>query len=285
MFEKVLVPLDGSPRAEAALPPLSWLADASTAEILLLQACPLRPVAAFEAAPLMPIGIDEARAYLEAVAARLRNDGLRVRPLLREGEAADSILDAAAEEKASLIVMSSHGRSGLARFVFGSVAEKVLRASNTPVLVFPAFEAPRRSPPRRILVPLESDQAAHGLVPPLTALARRGNAHVTLLHVAAEAADEAPFLQAVAAALAAEGVEGAAALRQGDPAAQILEVARELRADLLAMSTHGRRGPSRWVFGSVTEKVLRAARTPLLVLRNAPVPDVVARAEATSWKE
>ncbi len=285
MFDRVLVPLDGSPRAENALPPLSWLADRPALEILLLQACPLRPVAAFEAAPLMPTGLDEARTYLEAVAARLRNDGFRVRPLLREGEAAESILDAAAEEKASLIVMATHGRSGLARFVFGSVAEKILRASNVPVLVFPAFEPARREAPRRILVPLEGEEAAHGLVAPLTELSRRGRAHVTLLHVADEPVTEAPFLQAVAASLAAEGVEGAAALRHGDPAAQILESARELRADLLAMSTHGRRGPSRWVFGSVTEKVLRAARTPLLVLRNAPVPEVVARAEATSWKE
>ena len=289
MFDRILVPLDGSPRAEAALPPLAWLARPESSEIILIRACGLRPVGAFEAAPLLPMHVDEARAYLELTAARLRADGHRVRTLVREGEAAESILDAAAEEDATLIAMSTHGRSGLARFVFGSVAEKVLRASPTPVMIFPAFSPPRRQPPQRILVPLRNDETARALVPAVVELARRnGDSRVILLHVTdrGEQPDPcAPFLQAVAASLASEGVEGGALVLDGDPACRILETAYAEDADLLVMAARGRRSPSRWIFGGVTEKVLRAAGPPLLIVRDAPVSRFITSAKSAAWKE
>jgi nucleotide-binding universal stress UspA family protein len=281
MFERILVPLDGSRRAEAILRPLDWLATSPASEILLTRACPLRPVGAFEAVALMPADVEEARGYLERVAADLRAQGRRVRTLLREGPAAEAILDAAAEEKATLVVLSTHGRTGFSRFVFGSVTEKVLRASPTPVMVFPAFAPFRPEAPRQILVPLESDETASSVVPLVTDLARATKARVLLLH----AGKEASFLQSAAASLAAEGVEGAAHVVHGEPAAGILETASDCGADLLVMATHGRRAPSRWVFGSVTEKVLRAATSPLLVVRMAPIPKAVATAEASDWKE
>lgn len=288
MLDRILVPLDGSPRAEAALPPLEWLAPAASGEILLVRACPLRPAGAYEAAPLLPVGVDEAREDLERTAARLRAEGRRVRTLVREGDAAEAILDAAAEEGATLVLMSTHGRSGLARFVFGSVAEKVLRASPVPVMIFPAFSPPRRQPPKRVLVPLRNDETARGVAPAVVELARRGDARVILLHVTrrGEVPDPcAPFLQSVAASLASEGVEGSALVIEGDPASRILETLHEQDVDLLVMAARGRRGPSRWIFGGVTEKVLRGAGAPLLVVRDAPVSRVIDSAKSAAWKE
>lgn len=285
MFERILVPLDGSKRAEAALAPLDWLAVSPTSEILLTRACALRPVGAYEAVALMPADVDEAREYLERVAADLRARGRRVRTLLREGPAPESILDAAAEENASLILMSTHGRTGFPRFVFGSVTEKVLRASPVPVMVIPAFATIRPEGPRQILVPLESEETAASVVPLVTDVAREARARVLLFHTEAKGSRTSSFLRSAAASLAAVGVEGAAQVVDGDPASRILEAAAESVADLLVMATHGRRGPSRWVFGSVTEKVLRAATSPLLVVRIAPVPNVVAMAASTCWKE
>ncbi|HEX7901849.1 MAG TPA: universal stress protein [Planctomycetota bacterium] len=288
MLDRILVPLDGSPLAETALPPLAWLAPSASSEVVLARACPLRPVGAYEAAALMPVDVEDARDYLERTAARLRAEGHRVRTLIREGEAAESILDAAAEEGATLVLMATHGRGGLARFVFGSVAEKVLRASVAPVMIFPAFSPPRSQPPTRLLVPLRSDEAARGLLPAVVELARRGGARVTLLHVAApgEPADPgAPFLQAAAASLAAEGVEAGALVLGGDPATRILETVGDADVDMLVMAARGRRGPSRWIFGSVTEKVLPGAGAPLLVVRDAPVSRVIAWAKSAAWKE
>ena len=288
MLDRILVPLDGSTLAEAALPPLAWLAPSESSEIVLVRACPLHPVGAYEAAPLLPVGVDEARDYLELTAARLRAEGHRVRTLVREGEAAESILDASAEEGATLVVMSSHGRSGFARFVFGSIAEKVLRASPVPVMIFPAFSPPRRQPPQRILVPLRNDDTARGVVPSIVELARRGETRVILLHVThrGETPDPcAPFLQSVAASLASEGVEGSVLVLEGDPASRILETTHEQEADLLVLAARGRRGPSRWIFGGVTEKVLRAAGAPLLVIRDAPVSRFIASAKSAAWKE
>lgn len=284
MFDRILVPLDGSRRAEGALAPLDWLGR-EAGEILLTRACPLRPVGAGEATILLPVDREEARDYLERTAAGLRAQGRRVRILLREGEAAAAILDAAAEEEASLIVLSTHGRTGLPRFIFGSVAEKVLRASPVPVLAFPAFSAAAPEAPRRLLVPLESEDTCAGVVPAVASLAKSTRARALLLHVTEPGRPAGDFLQAAAASLAAEGVEGAAHVVEGDPASEILEASREFGADLLVMATHGRRGPSRWVFGSVTEKVLRSASSPLLVLRLAPLPKAVASASAACWKE
>lgn len=284
MFERILVPLDGSRRAENALPPLDWLASRN-GEILLVRSCPLRAVGAVETPVFVPEGLGEARDYLERTAATLRAQGRRVRTLLREGDAPGAVLDAAAEENADLLVLTTHGRTGLSRFVFGSVAEKVLRASPAPVLVFPAFAPAQPEAPRRILVPLESEETSVGVVPALVALARAGKARVLLFHATQEGRPTGDFLQAVAAGLAAEGIEGAAHATEGDPASSILEASRAFEADLLVMATHGRRGPSRWVFGSVTEKVLRAASSPLLVVRLAPLPRAVAAAAATCWKE
>jgi nucleotide-binding universal stress UspA family protein len=287
MFQKILVPLDGSSRGEAALHPLRWLAH-DGAELLLLRACPLRPTVAFEAAPWVAENRAEAKAYLERVAASLRKRGLRARPLLHDGPAAESILDAAAEEDVDAVALATHGRTGLARFVFGSVTEKVLRAATTPVAVFPSFGPARTTAPERILLPLEGPEPVRGLTPLVVELARRGSARVTLLHVTPEGESgdpAAPFLQEVAAGLAAEGVEGGVVLLQGDPASKILDFAREESVDLMLVPARGHRGPSRWLFGGVSEKLLRGAASPLLVVREAPVPGPIASAQTAVWKE
>lgn len=138
LIERILVPLDGSKMAETILPHVEYLARLTKAEVILLCiAVPLRIYT--DHVVTYPVDeraqLEEAREYVESVAASLREKGLRAEAVARYGSAADEIVNFAQEADADLIAMSTHGRSGLGRWVFGSVAEKVLRASATPILL------------------------------------------------------------------------------------------------------------------------------------------------------
>ncbi len=138
MIRRILVPLDGSQLAEAILPHVEYLAKLSNAEVVVLcVAVPLRVYTDFVVTyPLdEQAQLAEAEEYVRSVAAALRDKGLRVEPVARFGNAADEILSLAQEAGVDLIAMSTHGRSGLGRWVFGSVADKVLRAAAKPILL------------------------------------------------------------------------------------------------------------------------------------------------------
>ena len=152
MYEKILVPLDGSVLAERAIRHAREVARGPRSEILLLQAVNL-PMPVVPEAVLVPDGkwLDEGRKeaarYLDGIAAPLREAGMRVRTLLDERAPADAILHVAAREEVDLIVMSTHGRGGVSRLLMGSVAESVFRAtSRTVMLVKPERPAVAAQP-------------------------------------------------------------------------------------------------------------------------------------------
>ena len=151
MFETILVPLDGSGLAEEALSVADELKSKFSSRVILLRSVEsashhlVQAPGVFESPAAAVANVEliqkmtqaeqsEARAYLEAVRTRL-GGGSEVEALIVEGEAADAIVDTADEHHASLIVMSSHGRGGLGRLVFGSVADAVLHRSHVPVLL------------------------------------------------------------------------------------------------------------------------------------------------------
>jgi nucleotide-binding universal stress UspA family protein len=291
MFDRILVPLDGSSLAERALGWAVHLAGPG-GRLFLARACGSAhgPSSDYWSADEKPRR--EAEDYLEGVAKRVDAQGARAQSLVRPGAAADVILDLAAEHRASLIVMSTHGRTGFARWAFGSVAEKILRASVTPVFVVRSFpgrpEAPGLPHCRNILLPVDGSNLSRSVVPHVAELARRYGAQVSVLMVPGPG-DDPPaakaFIDAVVGSLAVEGVPAQGHVREGDPAAAILDACVALRADLLAMASHGRTGPSRWVLGSVTEKVLRTAGIPLLLERGQAVARTLEQATEASWKE
>ena len=129
MYRRLLVPLDGSELAEGALAHAEQLARAFKAEILLVRVVPLPPARVAQAIPMSDIEAEhaEAREYLESVANRLVQEGIPVRVSIRQGDVAEEIIQQAADEECDLIVMSTHGRSGIARWVYGSIADRVLR--------------------------------------------------------------------------------------------------------------------------------------------------------------
>ena len=288
MFERILVPLDGSELAESVLVQVGRLLRRKDAEVLLLRVVTLPPAAEGDVGTPLDLLWSRAALYLQSVGRRLSEQGARIRVKVVEGFAADAILETAKSERATMIAMSTHGRSGLARWVFGSVAEKVLRASPIPVLAVPSFSGTggdafptgaRELAFQKILVPIASADLSLEIVPAAIEFAQLFESRVFALNVCEGPECAVPvhqmrqaYEQFRAALVPAEPL-----VKQGNPALQILETCRETGADLIAMTTHGHSGISRWVLGSVAEKVLRGATVPLLVLRTSGVSSPVLR--------
>jgi len=153
MFERVLVPLDGSKVGEAALPVIGQLvnkmAPGANVEIILIGVITLLRhwvVVGEASAPVsytedeLKIIRDRVMDYLTKTGESLKNKGINVRTIVNTGNASDEIMKAARENKVDLIAMSTHGRSGLRRLAFGSITDKVLRGSHIPVLMVRAPE-------------------------------------------------------------------------------------------------------------------------------------------------
>jgi nucleotide-binding universal stress UspA family protein len=145
-LERILVPLDGSTLAEAALPDALDLARQAGSTLILLRAVEAHTIVGDPVDAQVRV-VREAERYLEDVAARLRGQGVaKIETSVWYGPAPPSIVDAARLRKADLVVMFSHGRSGVGRLVLGSVAESVLRASTVPILLLRAPGAPLQMP-------------------------------------------------------------------------------------------------------------------------------------------
>ncbi len=146
MYKRVLVPLDGSPVAEAIVPFLLEIAGPLDMEVVLLRVVQPVPRAANDfadgtAVTNLELGEADAHEYLHPVAAELRGRGVKVEMLVRWGEPAREIVAAARDSDSDLIAMTTHGRSGLGRLLFGSVAETVLREAEIPLFLMRQTEA------------------------------------------------------------------------------------------------------------------------------------------------
>lgn len=293
MFTKILVPLDGSELAERALVPAIALAKRGAGSLVLVQApAPDLTTLPEVAGGYIPAGLptaahDDAVVYLTTRQQAYAHAEVPIHTRVLEGSAADVVVEAATVEKADLIVMSSHGYSGLTRWVLGSVAERVLHAAPCPVLV---MRSP--APVRQILIPLDGSPLAERALAPGLEIARRLNATVTLLRAIPPVPMEAmerlegielglgrrlegdlyeeanAYLTQVAAAQRSTGVDLKMVVITDRPAEAILTYAEHHAVDVIAMSTHGYTGLKRWTYGSVTDKVLREARAcSMLVVR------------------
>jgi nucleotide-binding universal stress UspA family protein len=282
-MERLLVPLDGSRLAEAVLPLAETLAREHGAELFLLRALRAEDSVDAETAAQR-----EAESYLEATAGDTRARGLpAVRWLTWYDEPAPAIANGAAANAIELIVMATHGRSGLGRLLLGSVAEGVVRKTTVPVLLVRG-ELPRaRGDFGKILVPLDGSELAEGVLPVVERLTRPAGGAVVLVHavepVVAPTLAETPiavqepapvrtaeaeeYLSRVADGLEVRHVAVTCAVRLGPAVSVIHDTAAATGAGLIAMSTHGRTGLGRLIMGSVAEQVLRSAPVPVLLWR------------------
>jgi nucleotide-binding universal stress UspA family protein len=298
---QILVPLDGSALAEQALSCAVTLGQGLPAKVVLLRAVSIpndvqRSLgeAGLEPGPLTERLENDASEYLEAVGYLLRETNLTFEYVVQRGPAADAIVDSAERLGSRLIVMATHGYTGLRRWRHGSVAERVLQAASVPVLLVRAHEpdvarAFRESMQcRRILVPLDGSELAEQVLPVVSPIARALESEIYLFRVPSvqfgswaggdwyvylgdisETVDlEArSYLDDVARQLRAQKLEVSTATRLGGVAESIIEYGEVNRIDLIAMCTHGRTGLARWALGSVADRVLRAGNIPILLVR------------------
>jgi nucleotide-binding universal stress UspA family protein len=289
MFRTILVPLDGSALAERALPYAVRLASASGARVALVQVVPVVTSFAYEWAPQPELDLEEAQAYLEAVANGLES---RVPVATRAvyGDTHHAIREAATTYTADAIVMATHGRTGLNHLVNGSVAEAVL--SDSPIPVFLVLEGPGQLPPRtfdpvaaRIIVPLDGSDFAETALPIAREMLgaagelvlvnvvpvpdRAGSRAYLDEEATALGRDADSYLHKVAASLTARepDLHVAVDIRVCEEAAQgIAAAVIDRGADLVVMSTRGRTGLGRAVLGSVAGEVLRAVAQPVVLV-------------------
>jgi nucleotide-binding universal stress UspA family protein len=302
MLRTILVPLDGSPLAERAIPIACDLARRTGGAVHLVRAhIPIGVIGATaEGAMLSPdlLAADEAlrgRAadYLADAARAIRDEwGLVVHTHAADGSPAGLITEVAEEARADLVVMTTHGAGGFTPGWLGSVADAVIRASHRPVLALPENDAHAGEPftPRTILVTLDGSEHSDAIVPPARDLAVAFGADLAFLRVVApyvpgdvistlaaerpdafgidaEVVNAKESLDAIAAAMRTTGLRASATV-EVDPAPtrRLLEHVNEADPDCLAIATQGR-GLSRLFLGSVADKLIRTAGRPVLVLR------------------
>jgi nucleotide-binding universal stress UspA family protein len=291
MFSRILVPLDGSALAESALSLAEQFIEGSEGRLILLRVVPYFTVLAAD--PLLyeemnRLGEDEALAYLRSIRNELPDPG-KADIVCQVGSAADSILQYSMENDVDLIVMSSHGRSGINRWVYGSVAERIMSQAPCPTLIINARQSSQEGAPSKILVPLDGSGLAEQALHPALDLAQLLDAELYLLSVTTsgelriETASEAgafadiengevvkakDYLQDLAENLDYQKVNYDVEIASGSVAEAIMDYAAENGMELIIMSSHGRTGLKRWVYGSVAEKVLRGACCATMIVRN-----------------
>jgi nucleotide-binding universal stress UspA family protein len=265
---RLLVPLDGSPEAEAVLPALMPLFRTRKVRLTLLG------VGAGEASS------ESMELYLTRLWTSLALDGIPAKTQAEWGDPADEILRMAKPEQFDLIAMATHGRAGLRRELVGSVAETVLRQSEVPVLIF--REGAKIGDWKRMVVALDGSETAEDVLGDAAELARTMNSTLHLVRVKrpwprlayhpenafpVPEEDPQPYLEGMADGMATKGIMALADVREGETADEILSLAKETNAGLLCLTTHGRSGLSRSLLGSVAESVLRNAPCPVLLRR------------------
>ncbi|MCA9875607.1 MAG: universal stress protein [Ardenticatenaceae bacterium] len=285
MFRKILAPLDGSPEAERALNPAVRLAQAAKGEVLLLRSMKvvhmMMPSLAVEYEWMWPEysreeSRQEIRSYLDGVAEQVARPDVTLRTLAVEGDSASVIVDTAVDEDIDLIVMSAQGWSTPRVRELGSVSERVLHRAPCPVLMV------RKEPIHRIAVTLDGSSLAERALAPGVALADALQAELVLLRV-----NEPEFFRGLLPAAEKLAVEQDRELARaylqdqarrlgtdvetfavaGTAVEGILQFVEDHHVDLLVMCTHGRTGLRRWLYGSVTARVLRASQTSMLIIR------------------
>jgi nucleotide-binding universal stress UspA family protein len=296
----MLVPLDGSKLAENVLPYARVMARALDLRVELLSVVDSMDFARTTHAghvrdfdPLIEAATHEGQHYLEGISRSF--SGTEVSYSVERGIADKIIIDRAARDQDTLIAMATRGRSGIHRWLIGSVAEKVLRGAANPLLLVRGDEERKTEGTatlKSVVVPLDGSKLAESVLPRAIELAKKLGLAIVLTRAyqiplsAAYAGAETPYIPNQDALLNMVREEASAYLDEkvnelhqngidkvssilsvGSGADEIIDLARTTPDNLIAMCTHGRSGVKRWALGSVTEKVVRHSGDPVLVIR------------------
>ncbi|HEX6508606.1 MAG TPA: universal stress protein [Chloroflexota bacterium] len=296
MFQRLLVPLDGSHLAEAVLPICRRLEQVLHARVMLLHVLERGAPAEVHGERHLAT-VEEAERYLKEIADNLEPVGISVAWHAHpapEGDVARSITAHAEEEGADLIVLATHGEGNVRQRIFGSIAQQVLQRGSIPVLLArPTGGPPPSFAPLKILVPLDATSDAEAALGPAKELARalgaslhlvtvvptsgtiRGDRVATAIllptatHQALELEQQEVqnYLEDLAAKLRAEALAVTTEVRRGEPSAALADEATEPDVGLVVVATHGRAGLQAAWAGSVTARLLSRTHAPVLLLR------------------
>jgi nucleotide-binding universal stress UspA family protein len=268
-FDRILVPLDGSGAAESVLPTVAALCRKHWAHAVLVRV--VEPPAA-GSSPSLEDSAHLSMLYLKQIAATFERQGLEAKVVVRIGPILDSLLAVAAEEKVSLIAMATHGRVTPQLIPFGEIGEKLFQSSSVPILAVPSGKAPPtgdpKHPVRTILVPVEGNAPEDASVPVAVDFGVSFGADLALLlqvvppttfgRADAEryrAAEE--HLGRLARRFEAMHISTSSVIRAGNPVDEILDLARDRSADVIAMS-------ARRTIPETTAGVLQRSEVPVL---------------------
>jgi nucleotide-binding universal stress UspA family protein len=293
MIERILVSLDGSELSELALPYAQELAIKKSSEITLLFVCPREEETRLHAFT----------AYLQSTSERLADmirseTNNKISPIIKtvviSGAAAPEIVNYADKNGMELIVITSHGHSGLLPWGIGSTASKVAQDLRVPVLLVRAGDRSKTTQKdklfSKILVPLDGSEAGESAVPYVVELAHQIAMQVVLLQVLSSEQqvhtigglnhvslpqevlermriDTEQYLLRVQQKFEKTKAVVKLEVRSGNPAYEILKLTNDKDPWLLAMSSHGRSGIKKWMLGSVTDKIIHGAKSPVLLVR------------------
>jgi nucleotide-binding universal stress UspA family protein len=286
MLETIMVPLDGSSAAEIVFPFIEEISSKFSSRIIFV-------AVAYSGSTDLP---HLYRSYLERVKEQIQSqlddhgakEATKISIKVLSGDPTDEILHYADMTDTSLIAMASHGSSGHGHQLLGSTVAKVLWTSRRPMLLIraPANKTVvhQKTLFERILVPLDGSRVGEAAIPFAEGLARVLGSELVLFHVmeslATVASDEysipqkffdgrrdsaMAYLERMKQQLIQKGLRVTSEIGDGPPADLIIDYAKSKAIQVIAMSTHGRSGAGRWVFGSVTAKVLHSGDAAVLV--------------------
>lgn len=289
MWKKILVPLDGSDLAELALPYAEELANAFKSEVILLHVSD----------PSEDHYRHMHELYVKEVADRVKERIKRVSPVVVTGKPADEIVRYADKNEVELVIITSHGRSGVMSWATGSIASRLLQGIRQPVLLVRVARPKRKRKVlretllNRILLPLDGSEAGEAAVGYVGELMSRLGVELTLFGVISSGQhirtvggldyihypqeqleifkkEAKEYLDGVYRRLKRRKGTVKVVLKVGaeDVGQEILEYAERERVNLIAISSHGHSGIERWVFGSIANKVVQGSRAPVLVIKS-----------------
>ncbi len=302
MYKRIVVPLDGSAVALQVMPYATALAKATDAKLELLEAVTVYPTAMTLPEATPPIEDleeyqkdrrKEAKARLDGIAKTERKRGLKVDVLVAEAHPAEAVIAAGEREPDSLIAISTHGRSGIGRWVLGSVTDKVVRHATVPTLVVRARNDTVTSTTPKVklvILPLDGSTKSETAIPHAIGMAKAMKTGISLVRaispmaygdafadyvptmyddLTAEAEkDVREYLAFQAKCIREQGVTDVSVhTPDGYAATAILDEAGDTGENVVVMATHGRSGVGRWVLGSVADRVVRHSAGPVLVVR------------------
>lgn len=297
MTKKILLPLDGSTTADGVLPTAITMARANDSDIVLLTVLESAPEPG--KAPVNPLDWHlrkiEITAYLNDVQQRLKGEGINSETVLLEGHAAERIIDYAHQVEADLLIMSSHGQSGLTGWNINSIGQKVIDRIRKSVMLVRAYQT---TPPqyKRILVPLDGSQRAESVLPLATRLAQHHEAELWLTHIITtpEIMHRTPLSDADVALVdkvvnrnKEEANKYFAQLQARLPlpvkthlitnhnlSQSLHEFIKQEAIDLVVLNAHGYSEDRKRPYGSLVNNLITYGATPLLIVQDLTAQEI-----------